>query len=75
MQGINHLLPIDEKGVTGMADYAKYHNAGIVKENEIFLMFRAVSAISGHGCPGKPETRMDACRGRSRPEKLTNRNI
>ena len=29
----------------------------IAQANEIFLMFRTQSAILGHGCPKKPESR------------------
>ncbi len=30
-----------------------YGKAVIAKGNEIFLMFRPLSAVSGHGCPEK----------------------
>ena len=38
---------------------AQKSTAVITQENEIFLMFRAVSAILGHGCPEKPEMSLD----------------
>ena len=50
-------------------DFTKYYNAVIVQEHEIFLMFHSISAISGHECPEKPETSMDAHRGRSRQRR------
>ena len=31
----------------------------IAQENEIFLLFRSRTAISGHGCPEKPEMSPD----------------
>ena len=41
----------------------------ITQEIEIFLLFPSLSAISGHGCPEKPEARTDARRGRLRPHQ------
>ena len=41
-------------------DCTKYHDAVITQSNEIFLLFRIILAISGHGCHEKPESRMDA---------------
>ena len=33
------------------------------KGDEIFLIFRTILAISGHGCPDKPDLRLDGeCR-------------
>ena len=48
----------------------KYLDAVIAQKNEIFLLFRTIPAISGHGCHEKPETCMDACRGRLRPHYI-----
>ena len=47
-----------------------YYDTVIAQKNEIFILFRTMLAISGHGCPEKPEMSMEAHRGRLRNRKI-----